>query len=277
LKTVKLPNGERVPAFGLGTWHVGDDRAKRKEEIATLKLGLDLGASLIDTAEMYGNGAAEELVGEAITGRRNEAFLVSKVLPQNASHKGVVAACHRSLNRLKTDVIDLYLLHWPGNVPLTETVAGFVELREAGKIRQYGVSNCDLNEMQKLWKVPGGSAVATNQVLYNLSRRSIEWDLLPWMRERKIPIMAYSPLEQARLLANKQALAFARRAGMSPPQIALAWLLSKDDVIIIPKTSSPDRLRKNLKSLDQQLSAEQLAELDRLFPPPEGPSALDML
>ena len=257
---------------------MGDDRAKRrKEEIATLQLGLDLGASLIDTAEMYGHGAAEELIGEAISGRRNEAFLVSKVLPQNASHKGVVAACHRSLKRLKTDVIDLYLLHWPGNFPLTETVAGFVELREAGKIRQYGVSNFDLSEMQNLWKVPGGSAVATNQVLYNLSRRSIEWDLLPWLREWKIPVMAYSPLEQARLLANKQAVAFARRSGMSPAQFTLAWLLSKDDVIVIPKTSSPDRLRENLKSLEQRLSTEQLAELDQLFPSPEGPGALDML
>jgi len=277
LKTVKLPNGESVPAFGLGTWHMGDDRAKRKEEIATLQLGLALGAGLIDTAEMYGDGAAEELVGEAIAGRHDEAFLVSKVLPQNASHKGVVAACHRSLKRLKKDIIDLYLLHWPGNFPLTETVAGFEELREAGKIRHYGVSNFHLNEMQNVWKVPGGSIVATNQVLYNLSRRNIEWDLLPWLRERKIPIMAYSPLEQARLLANKQVLAFAKRSGMSPAQIALAWLLSKDDVIVIPKTSSPDRLRENLKSLDQQLSTEQLAELDQLFPPPEGPSALDML
>jgi len=277
MKTVKLPTGEQVPAFGLGTWRMGDEQASWKEELATLQLGLDLGATLIDTAEMYGDGLAEELVGEAIAGRRDSVFLVSKVLPQNASRQGVVAACQRSLKRLKTDCIDLYLYHWPGSVPLSETMAGFIELQKAGKIRHYGVSNFDVNEMQQLWKVPGGSAVVTNQILYNLSRRNVEWNLLPWLRERKIPIMAYSPLEQARLMDNKKLSAFAARIDMTPAQAALAWLLTRDDIIVIPKTSSRERLKENLGSLKRGLSSAELSELDQLFPPPSTAHPLEML
>jgi diketogulonate reductase-like aldo/keto reductase len=226
---------------------------------------------------MYGDGLAEELVGEAIAGRRDSVFLVSKVLPQNASRQGVVAACQRSLKRLKTDCIDLYLYHWPGSVPLSETMAGFIELQKAGKIRHYGVSNFDVNEMQQLWKVPGGSAVVTNQILYNLSRRNVEWNLLPWLRERKIPIMAYSPLEQARLMDNKKLSAFATRIDMTSAQAALAWLLTRDDIIVIPKTSSRERLKENFGSLKRSLSSAELSELDQLFPPPSTAHPLEML
>jgi len=277
MKTVKLPSGERVPAFGQGTWRMGEDRANRKEEIASLRLGLDLGATLIDTAEMYGDGHAEELVGDAIAGRRDEVFLVSKVYPYNASRHGAVAACDGSLRRLRTDRIDLYLLHWRGEVPLAETMEAFMSLREAGKIRHYGVSNLDQADMAAVWKAPGGPAVATDQVLYNLSRRGIEWALLPWLRDRHVPIMAYSPIEQARLVRDAKLVNFARKHGMAPTQVALAWLLANDDVIVIPKTSEHDRLKENIRAIDCRLTASQHQELDLLFPPPSGPRSLEML
>ncbi|MGP1677187.1 MAG: aldo/keto reductase [Burkholderiales bacterium] len=277
MKTVGLPCGERVPAFGLGTWNIGDDAATRAEEIATLRLGLDLGARLIDTAEMYGDGRSEELIAQAIAGRRDEVFLVSKVYPHNASAKGASAACERSLRRLKTDRIDLYLLHWRGGVPLAETLQAFMLLKQAGKIRHYGVSNLDLKNMQELWRAPGGDAVQTNQLLYNLTRRGIEWNLLPWLRERRLPVMAYSPLEQARLAGDRKLAEFARRHGMTPAQAALAWLLAREDVIVIPKTGSRERLKQNLGALEHVLTAAQLAELDQLFPPPKGASSLAML
>ena len=277
MKTVTLPSDKRVSALGLGTWHLGENRATRAEEIATLRLGLDLGSTLIDTAEMYGEGRSEELVAEAIEGRRDEVFLVSKVSPNNASRKGAVAACERSLARLRTDRIDLYLLHWRGNVPLAETMEAFVALQRAGKINHYGISNLDLADMQELWLVPGGPAVATNQLLYNLARRGIEWDLLPWLRERRIPIMAYSPIEQAKLTLNPKLVDFARSYGMTPAQAGLAWLLAHDDVIVIPKTGRRDRLKENVGALDHRLTQAQLAELDRLFPPPMGPRPLEML
>ena len=277
MKTVTLPSGKRVPAIGLGTWHLGENRATRAEEIATLRLGLDLGITLIDTAEMYGEGRSEELIGEAIDGRRDEVFLVSKVYPQNASRKGVVAACERSLARLRTDRIDLYLLHWRGNVPFAETMEAFMALQQAGKIHEYGVSNLDLGDMQELLAVPGGHAVATDQLLYNLARRGIEWELLPWLRERRIPIMAYSPIEQAKLTRNPKLVDFAQRHGMTPAQVCLAWLLDHDDVIVIPKTGRRDRLKENLGAFDHRLTQAQLAELDRLFPPPMGASPLEML
>ena len=277
MKTVTLPSGKRVPAFGQGTWHLGENRATRTEEIATLRLGLDLGLTLIDTAEMYGEGRSEELIAEAIEGRRDQVFLVSKVYPQNASRKGAVAACERSLARLRTDRIDLYLLHWRGNVPLAETMEAFMALQQAGKIHHYGVSNLDLASMQELSSVPGGHAVATNQLLYNLARRGIEWELLPWLRERRIPIMAYSPIEQAKLTLNPKLVDFARRHGMTPAQVGLAWLLVHDDVIVIPKTGRRDRLKENLGAFDHRLTQAQLAELDRLFPPPMGPRPLEML
>ncbi|MBE0622805.1 MAG: aldo/keto reductase [Burkholderiales bacterium] len=277
MKTVSLPCGERVPAFGMGAWNIGDERAARAEEIATLRLGLDLGARLIDTAEMYGDGRSEELIAEAIAGRRDEVFLVSKVYPHNASAKGAAAACERSLKRLKTDRIDLYLLHWRGGVPLAETLLAFMRLKEAGKIRHYGVSNLDLKDMQELWRAPGGDAVQTNQLLYNLARRGIEWDLLPWLRARHVPVMAYSPLEQAHLAGNRKLAEFARRHGMTPAQAALAWLLAREDVIVIPKTGNRERLKENLGALEHTLTAAQLAELDLSFPPPKGASSLAML
>jgi len=277
MKSVALPAGASVPALGIGTWRYGDDRAKRADEIATLRLALDLGVTLIDTAEMYGEGRSEELIGEAIADRRDEAFLVSKVYPHNATRKGAIAACERSLRRLRTDVLDLYLLHWRGSVQLEETLDAFTALREAGKIRFFGVSNLDRDDMQELWELPGGRNVESNQLLYNLSRRGIEWELLPWLRERKIPVMAYSPIEQARLVENRKLVDFARRHGMTPAQAALAWLLAQDDIIAIPKTSDPGRLRENVGALEHPLSKQQLAELVRLFPPPSSAGPLEML
>lgn len=277
IKTVMLPAGERVPVFGQGTWYMGEDRAKRVEEIATLRLGLDLGLTLIDTAEMYGEGQAEELIAEAIGDRRNEVFLVSKVYPHNASRQGAVAACERSLRRMRTDRIDLYLLHWRGDVPLAETMEAFMALQQAGKIRHYGVSNLDLADMEELWTAPGGPAVVTDQVLYNLARRGIEWDLLPWLRERRLPVMAYSPTERAKLLDNPRLAKFAKVHSMTSAQVVLAWLLAHDDVIVISKTSRRERLKENAGALDHQLTKEQVAELDRLFPAPRGPVPLEML
>lgn len=277
MKTVALPSGERVPALGQGTWNMGEKNNARAEELATLRLGLDLGVTLIDTAEMYGEGKAEELIGEAIAGRRDATFLVSKVYPHNATRKGAVAACERSLKRLRTDRIDLYLLHWRGTVPLGETMEAFIALQKAGKIRNYGVSNLDLEEMQELWSVAGGTGVATDQLLYNLSRRGIEWDLLPWLRKRRVVMMAYSPIEQAKLLRNPKLIDFAKRYDRTPAQASLAWLLANDDIIAIPKTGKRERLKENFGALDHPLTKEQLAELDRLFAPPQGPVPLQML
>ena len=270
--TVTLPSGERVPALGLGTWHVGDDPRLREDEIASLRLGVEMGATLIDTAEMYGEGRSESLIGEAIAGIRDEVFLVSKVYPHNASREGAFKACERSLKRLGTDRIDLYLLHWRGTVPLAETVEAFEALQRAGKIRLWGVSNLDVSEMEELTSLPGGAAVQTDQVLYNLSRRGIEHDLLPALRERRIPVMAYSPIEQARLARNRKLEAFAERNGMTSAQAALAWVLRDDDVIAIPKTSTPEHVIENVAAADIRLDAEELAELDAMFRrPPPGP------
>lgn len=275
IRSVVLPSGERVPALGQGTWQMAESGAARAEEIATLRLGLDLGLTLIDTAEMYGDGRAEELVAEAIGARRNEVFLVSKVYPYNATRRGAVAACERSLRRLRTDRIDLYLLHWRETTPLAETMEVFLALQQAGKIRHYGVSNLDLADMQELWPIPGGAAVATDQLLYNLMRRGIEWDLLPWLRARRVPVMAYSPLEQGALACDRRLVEFARRHGMTPTQAALAWLLARDDAIVIPKTGQRDRLKENVGALDFSLNSAQLAELDRLFPPPDDSRQLE--
>jgi len=277
MKIITLPSGEKLPALGQGTWYMGDKRETRAEEVSTLQFGLDLGLKLIDTAEMYGEGKAEELIGEAIAGRRDQAFLVSKVYPHNASRKSIIAACERSLARMRTDRIDLYLLHWRGNIPFSETMEGFMALRKAGKIRHYGVSNLDLDDMRELFPLPGGEAVATNQLLYNLTRRGIEWDLLPWLREKRIPVMAYSPIEQGRLLRNPKLAGFTKRHGMTPAQAALAWLMAAGDIIAIPKTGRRERLKENLGALELELSADQLAELDRLFPPPKAPVPLEML
>ncbi|MBC8007548.1 MAG: aldo/keto reductase [Prolixibacteraceae bacterium] len=277
MKHVTLPSGEKIAALGQGTWNMGEKSGSRAEEILTLQLGLDHGLKLIDTAEMYGEGKAEELIGKAIAGRRDKAFLVSKVYPHNASRKGTIAACDRSLARMSTECIDLYLLHWRGSIPLSETLEGFVTLQKTGKIRYYGVSNLDLDDMRELFALPGGDTVATNQVLYNLTRRGIEWDLAPWLREKRIPVMAYSPIEQSRLLRNPKLADFAKRHGMTPAQAALSWLIAKGDIIAIPKTGHRERLKENVGALDVDLSAEQLAELDRLFPPPKKPVPLEML
>lgn len=277
MRYVRLRSGESVPVLGLGTWGMGEARSHAAEEIAAQRLGLDLGMSLIDTAEMYGDGGAETLVGQAITGRRDEVFLVSKVYPHNATLKGTLAACDRSLKRLGTDRIDLYLLHWRGDVPPAETLEAFATLRRAGKIRFCGVSNFDRADMEELWSAPEGETVATNQVLYNLMRRGIEWDLLPWCRQHDVTVMAYSPIEQGRLLANKALSRLAARRGVAPAQLALAWLLHQDSVIAIPKAARPEHLRENLTAPDLRLTPEETAELDHAFPPPSGPKPLEML
>jgi len=277
MKQVRLPSGETVPALGMGTWMIGENRSSRAEEIATLQRGIDLGMTLIDTAEMYGEGASEQLVGEAIKGRRDEVFLVSKVYPHNASRKGMAAACERSLKRLGVDCLDLYLLHWRGSVPLDETIEGFETLQAQGKIRHWGVSNLDPADMAELVDQAGGERVAVNQVLYNLSRRGIEWDLQPWCVEQGIPLMAYSPIEQARLLRHPGLRTLAGKNGATPAQLALAWLLNRDQLIAIPKASTRAHLEENFAALQCPLNAETIAELDRLFPPPRRATPLEML
>jgi diketogulonate reductase-like aldo/keto reductase len=277
LPQVTLPSGEKVPAFGQGTWHMGEDRRRAKEEAAAIRLGIELGLTLIDTAEMYGNGGAEEVVAEASRGLRDKLFIVSKVLPYNASQKGVVDACERSLKRLKTDHIDLYLLHWRGSVRLADTLAGFERLLRDGKIRHHGVSNFDTDDMQEWVGLAGGDKVATNQILYNLTRRGPEWELIPWCRERKIALMAYTPIEQGRMLRHKALGEIAARHGATPAQIALAWLLRQDGMIVIPKASKEEHVRENRGTLDVKLTAEDLAGLDRGFSPPKGRTSLGML
>jgi diketogulonate reductase-like aldo/keto reductase len=268
LRTITLPHGEIIPALGQGTWHMAEDPRRRTDEIAALRLGIDLGMSLIDTAEMYADGDAEVLVGEAIKGRREQVFLVSKVLPHHATVRGTIEACDGSLLRLGVDVIDLYLLHWRGPIPLEETVEAFGRLRDAGKIGSWGVSNFDLSDMQDLIDIPGGGQVSTNQVLYNLEYRGIEYDLLPWCERSGLPIMSYSPIEQARLLDHPVLRSVAARHHATPAQVALAWVLRKDNVCAIPRTSRPAHVRENRAALDMQLSASDFAELDYAFPPP---------
>jgi diketogulonate reductase-like aldo/keto reductase len=256
---------------------MAESKRRRAEEVAALRTGLDLGLTLIDTAEMYADGGAEELVAEAIEGRRDQVFIVTKVLPSHASRRGTVAACERSLRRLQTDRIDLYLLHWREDTPLEETLEGFKTLVRAGKIRYWGVSNFDVADMEELVKLQGGAAVATDQVLYNLSRRGIEHELLPWCRQRRIPIMAYSPFEEGPLVRRRALQAIARRHVASPAQAALAWVFRQDAVIAIPKAGSPEHVRENRAALDLRLSNTDLAELDRDFPPPSGRTPLDVL
>ena len=277
LPTVKLPSGESVPQLGQGTWHMGESGRARKEEIAAVRLGLDLGMTLIDTAEMYGNGGAEEVVAEAVAGRREECFIVSKVLPENATRAGTIAACGRSLKRLKTDRIDLYLLHWRGSPKLEETLAGFEALIASGEIRYWGVSNFDVDDMEELFRLAGGASCATNQVLYNLRRRGIEAGLLPWCRKRAIPIMAYSPFEQGRLLRDRTLTAVAIRHRATTAQIALAWVLRQADMMAIPKSSTEAHVRENRAALDIELSAQDLAELAKTFPPPKERRPLELL
>ncbi|HEY9747988.1 MAG TPA: aldo/keto reductase [Allocoleopsis sp.] len=277
MKTIRLPSDQSIPVLGMGTWRMGESISQRSAEIAALQHGLDLCITLIDTAEMYGEGGAEIVIAEAIQGRRSSAFIVSKVYPHNASRQGAIAACERSLKRLKTDYLDLYLLHWRGSFPLSETLEAFQMLKQAGKIRDYGVSNFDLADMKKAVALPGGAAIATNQVLYNLMRRGIEWELLPWCRQNHIPIMAYSPVEQGRLLTHRTLQQIAQERGVTPAQVAIAWLLHQDNVIVIPKSSSIAHVEENYAALNLHLTPEELTTLDKAFPPPAKRVALETL
>jgi diketogulonate reductase-like aldo/keto reductase len=277
LQYVTLRDGERVPALGQGTWHMGEDRRRAADEAAALRLGIELGMTLIDTAEMYGSGGAEEMIARAAEGVRDSLFIVSKVYPHNGSRSGVVAACERSLKRLATDRIDLYLLHWRGSIRLAETLEGFQLLQRDGKIRHYGVSNFDRSDMAEWLALQGGDTVAADQVLYNLAHRGPEWDLVPWCREHNVAIMAYTPLGSGRMLGNRALVEIARRRNATPAQIALAWLLRHDGTIVIPKASRPEHVRENRGALDIVLTDEDLAALDRAFPPPRGKTPLGML
>ncbi|MEV0725428.1 aldo/keto reductase [Micromonospora purpureochromogenes] len=276
MHAITLPSGQTMPVLGQGTWYLGESPAKRRDETAALRTGLDLGMTMIDTAEMYGDGSSEELVGEAIVGRRDEVFLVDKVLPSNASRRGAVQACRRSMQRMGVDHIDLYLLHWRGSHPLAETIEAFSELVDAGDIGQWGVSNFDLSDMTDLMDA-GGESCATNQILYNLTRRGPEYDLLPWLSEHDIPVMAYSPIEQGRLLGHPQISEVAARHDVTPAQVALAWVLRHETIAAIPRSSDPEHTRENAEALDLHLSEEDIAALDTAFPPPTGPQPLEML
>jgi diketogulonate reductase-like aldo/keto reductase len=276
IRTVTLPTGQIVPQLGLGTWMMGEGRHSRADEVRALQTGIDLGMTLIDTAEMYAAGVAEEITGEAIAIRRDDVFIVSKVLPGNASRQGTIAACERSLRRLGIEAIDLYLLHWRGSYPLADTVAGFDALLKAGKIKAWGVSNFDVDEMEELLAA-GGEAVAANQVLYNLTRRGIEHDLVPWSARRNVPIMAYSPIEQGRLARNGALRRVAEARGATPVQIALAFTLRHPHVISIPKAGSIAHVEENRKAADIKLTADELAALDQAFPPPRGRKPLEMI
>ena len=276
-RSVPLPSGEKIAALGQGTWHFAESPARRAEEVASIRLGIDLGMTVIDTAEMYSNGGAEALVGEAIAGRRSEVFLVDKVLPHHATRDGTVRACEASLGRLGVESVDLYLLHWRGRIPLVETIEGFAELKRHGMIRYWGVSNFDLDDMIELSGVPGGDEVQTNQILYNLARRGPEYALLPWLTQHGIPTMAYSPIEQGRLLEYPALQLIARRHGATPAQIALAWVLRHDGVIAIPRAGTLSHVRQNAFARDIELTPNDLHELDRAFPPPTRPGPLEVL
>ncbi len=279
MRTIELPSGRQIPVFGMGTWRMGEDSRKKQAEIAALRRGMALGISLIDTAEMYGEGGAEKVIGEALADafRRSEVFLVSKVYPHNASRKGVIEACDRTLKRLNTDYLDLYLLHWRSSTPLSETLEAFQSLKQAGKIRDYGVSNFDVDDMKAAVGLEGGSLIATDQILYNLGRRGVELDLLPWCKQHKMPVMAYSPIEQGRLLGNQALKQIAQARGFTEAQIAIAWLLHQDNIIVIPKASKLEHIEQNHAALDISLSVEELEELDTAFPKPHRPIPLEML
>ena len=276
-KLVTLPSGESVPSMGLGTWHMGERIGNPKTEIDALIRGLDLGATLIDTAEMYARGGAERVVGSAIKGRRDNVFIVSKIVPHNASFDGTIRACENSLQRMEIESIDLYLLHWPGNHPLESTVSAFEQLKTDGKIKHWGVSNFDTSDMQELYGIPDGKNCQINQVLYNLSRRGIEWDLLPWCRSMGLPIMAYSPIEQGRLLENKKLKALASEIGVSAAQLSIAWSIRNNDIITIPKASNLEHVRQNIEAWTIKLEIAILDELDKLFKPPVRKKGLDVL
>jgi len=275
IPTTTLPDGSEMPVFGLGTWKMGEDRSRFDDEVAALRAGLDLGVRLIDTAEMYGSGGAERVVAKAIEGRRDAVYLVSKVLPSNASRQRTIRACEESLKRLGTEQLDLYLLHWRSNTALAETVRAFEDLKAAGKIARWGVSNFDVEDMRELEDLSG--ECAANQVLYNLTRRGIEHDLLGFSQQRSMPIMAYSPIEQGRLARHRVLAEIAKAHGATPAQVALAFVLSRPGVVAIPKTSRPERVKENLGALDLALTAADQAALDRAFPPPRSAQPLEMI
>ncbi len=277
LPTIAMRDGEVVPRLGMGTWHMGERGGRRGAEIAALRMGLDLGMNLIDTAEMYGDGGAESVVGEAIHGWRQGVFVVTKVYPHHASRRKLIAACDGSLAQLGGEVIDLYLLHWRGTVPLEETVSTLEELVTIGKIQRWGVSNFDVADMEELAAVPGGDRCCANQVLYTLARRGIEYDLLPWCAGRGIAVMAYSPLDEGRLARHPVLIALASRLGVDPGQVALAWLLRNESVIAIPKAASSEHVRANRAAADLLLDRAALDELDRAFPPPRRKRPLEMI
>ena len=276
-RSIPLRSGARIAALGQGTWHFAEKRGRRAEEVAALRLGIDLGMTLIDTAEMYSDGAAEALVGEAIAGRRSGVFLVDKVLPHHATRQGVLRACEASLGRLGVDYIDLYLLHWRGRIPMIETIEGFTELEHHGMIRSWGVSNLDVDDMIELSSIPGGDGVQTNQILYNLARRGPEYTLLPWLAQHGIPTMAYSPIEQGRLLEHPALQPIARRHGATAAQIALAWVLRHDGVCAIPRAGTRAHVRQNAAARDIELTLDDLRDLDEAFPPPTRSHPLDVL
>jgi diketogulonate reductase-like aldo/keto reductase len=277
MQTVTLCTGEIVPALGLGTWHMGERRGARSKEIKALQLGLDLGLALIDTAEMYGDGGAEEIVGEATAGRRDSVYIVSKVYPHNASRQGAIAACERSLKRLRTDRIDLYLLHWRGSVELAETVKAFETLKSAGKIRAWGVSNFDTGDMKDLSGVADGRNCVANQVLYHLGSRGIEWNVLATCQKQKIIVMAYSPLGQGLILNKPAVKVIAKRHDTDPAAIALAWVLRQPGVVAIPKASNLEHVRVNAAAQDVKLDSSDLADLDQAFPPPNKATTLRII
>ncbi len=279
MRTIRLPDGERVPVLGQGTWRIGENRRAHKNEVAALRLGIDLGMTLIDTAEMYGEGGAEKVVADAIEDQRDRVFVVTKVYPHNASRTGLPKACERSLKRLRIDSIDLYLLHWrERSTQLVETVETFEKLRCAGKIKRWGVSNFDVDDTEDLWSIENGVNCAVNQVLYNPKNREIELGLLPWSTNNKIPIMAYSPIGHGRgLLENATLKNIAKRREATTSQVALAWVLRQPGVIAIPKASNQEHVRDNARSMEIKLTSEDLAELDGEFPPPKSKKSLPML
>jgi diketogulonate reductase-like aldo/keto reductase len=276
MRQIALRNGKRVAALGLGTWQMGEDVRQRAQEVRALQTGIDLGATLVDTAEMYADGRSEEVVAAAIKGRRDNIYIVSKVLPQNASRADTVKACEASLKRLKTDRIDLYLLHWRGGVPFAETMAGFDDLMQAGKIRSFGVSNLDIKEMAEWLAVSRADKTVANQVKYSIDSRGIDYDLLPWCLEKKIALMAYCPLSQGAIPHSAAIKKIAERHRATPAQIMLAWVLRHEHVIAIPKSAKPERVRENVAAADILLSAEDLMDLDRDFPPPRKAQPLAM-
>jgi diketogulonate reductase-like aldo/keto reductase len=276
MRSCKMPSGAEMPVFGIGTWRMGESARRRPQELEAVRYAIELGYPMIDTAEMYGDGGAEEIVGEALAGQRSRPFIVSKVYPHNATRSGTIAACERSLKRLKIERIDLYLLHWRGGARLEDTFEAFHRLREAGKIGDFGVSNFDAGDMADAARLDKG-LTASNQVFYCLSRRGPEFDLLPWMRKHSIPLMAYSPLDQGGLLGKSALKKLANEVGCTPAQLALAWVLAQPGVVTIPKSSTRERVKENLAAVEVKLSPQILAALNKAFPPPKGKQALEML